>query len=100
VHIHISSRTWRNQNASLAIFLPRELQFILRLQSTSCRTDGPDGDLQDDEITHTFGVDPLQQYLIGFPDGRFQMLGLAWDTRRTSWPALVQPLSQRNQRRL
>jgi Flp pilus assembly protein TadD len=45
------------------------------------RTDGPDGALRDYEITHTFGVDPLQQYLIGFPDGRYQVLGLAWDTR-------------------
>ena len=45
------------------------------------RTDGPDGALRDYEITHTFGVDPLQQYLIDFPDGRYQMLGLAWDTR-------------------
>jgi tetratricopeptide (TPR) repeat protein len=45
------------------------------------RTDGPDGALHDYEITHTFGIDPLQQYLIGFPDGRYQMLGLAWDTR-------------------
>ena len=45
------------------------------------RTDGPDGALHDYEITYTFGIDPLQQYLIGFPDGRYQMLGLAWDTR-------------------
>jgi hypothetical protein len=34
------------------------------------RTDGPDGALHDYEITYTFGIDPLQQYLIGFPDGR------------------------------
>ena len=26
-------------------------------------------------------MDPLQQYLIRFPDGRLQALGLAWDTR-------------------
>jgi predicted CXXCH cytochrome family protein len=45
------------------------------------RTDGPDGKLHDYEIAYTFGIDPLQQYLIGFPDGRYQMLGLAWDTR-------------------
>ena len=45
------------------------------------RTDGPDGKLHDYEISYTFGIDPLQQYLIGFPDGRYQMLGLAWDTR-------------------
>jgi hypothetical protein len=41
------------------------------------RTDGPDGALHDYEIAYTFGIDPLQQYLIGFPDGRYQMLGLA-----------------------
>jgi tetratricopeptide (TPR) repeat protein len=45
------------------------------------RTEGPDGALHDYEIAYTFGIDPLQQYLIGFPDGRYQMLGLAWDTR-------------------
>ena len=45
------------------------------------RTDGPDGKLHDYEISYTFGIDPLQQYLIGFPDGRYQMLGMAWDTR-------------------
>lgn len=45
------------------------------------RTDGPDGSLQDFEIAYTFGVYPLQQYLIGFPDGRYQALGIAWDSR-------------------
>jgi len=39
------------------------------------RTDGPDGELHDYEITHTFGIDPLQQYLIGFPDGRIRCSG-------------------------
>ena len=29
---------------------------------------------------YTFGVDPLQQYLIAFPDGRLQALGIAWDS--------------------
>jgi tetratricopeptide (TPR) repeat protein len=45
------------------------------------RTDGPDGTLQDYEITYTFGAHPLQQYLIAFPDGRLQALGIAWDSR-------------------
>ena len=44
-------------------------------------TDGPDGKLATFEIKYTFGVDPLQQYLIAFPDGRLQALSLAWDTR-------------------
>jgi hypothetical protein len=30
---------------------------------------------------YTFGVEPLQQYLVEFPDGRLQALSIAWDTR-------------------
>lgn len=33
------------------------------------------------EIAYTFGVEPLQQYLIAFPDGRLQALSLSWDSR-------------------
>src|SRR5215467_5850927 len=44
-------------------------------------TDGPDGALHDYEITHTFGVTPLQQYLVELPGGRLQALSIAWDTR-------------------
>src|SRR5215472_1891317 len=45
------------------------------------RTDGPDGELRDYPIAYTFGVYPLQQYLIAFPGGRLQALGIAWDNR-------------------
>jgi Flp pilus assembly protein TadD len=45
------------------------------------RTDGPDGKLHDYEIAYTFGIDPLQQYLIRFPGGRLQALNVCWDTR-------------------
>jgi Tfp pilus assembly protein PilF len=45
------------------------------------RTDGPDGELHDYEIAYTFGVYPLQQYLIAFPGGRLQALSIAWDSR-------------------
>jgi Tfp pilus assembly protein PilF len=44
-------------------------------------TDGPDGALHDYEIAYTFGVYPLQQYLIAVPGGRLQALGVAWDSR-------------------
>ena len=44
-------------------------------------TEGPDGKLQDFEVKYTFGVEPLQQYLVEFPDGRLQALTVAWDTR-------------------
>jgi tetratricopeptide (TPR) repeat protein len=45
------------------------------------RTDGPDGGMRDYEIEFTFGVFPLQQYLIAMPGGRLQSLGIAWDSR-------------------
>ncbi len=45
------------------------------------RTDGPDGALHDYEIKFTFGVAPLQQYLVGMPGGRLQALRIAWDSR-------------------
>ena len=44
-------------------------------------TDGADGQLATFEVKYTFGIDPLQQYLVAFPDGRIQALSLAWDTR-------------------
>lgn len=47
-------------------------------------TDGPDGELEKYQIAYTFGFYPLQQYLIAFPRGRYQVLNIAWDTRPTS----------------
>lgn len=44
-------------------------------------TDGPDGRLADYEVKYTFGLTPLQQYLIEMPGGRLQALSIAWDSR-------------------
>lgn len=44
-------------------------------------TDGASGELEDFRVTHTFGVEPLQQYLIAVPNGGYQALSIAWDTR-------------------
>jgi Tfp pilus assembly protein PilF len=57
-----------------SIFFRRDGKFFVN-------TDGPDGKLKDYEIKYTFGVYPLQQYLIEFPDGRLQALSIAWDAR-------------------
>jgi tetratricopeptide (TPR) repeat protein len=45
------------------------------------RTDGPDGKLADFEVRYTFGLEPLQQYLVELAGGRLQALSMAWDTR-------------------
>lgn len=55
-------------------FFRRDGDFIVR-------TDGPDGSLEDFEVLFTFGVTPLQQYLVALPGGRLQALTTAWDTR-------------------
>jgi tetratricopeptide (TPR) repeat protein len=55
-------------------FFTRDGRFMVR-------TDGPDGELRDYPIAYTFGVDPLQQYLIELLDGHVQALSIAWDSR-------------------
>ena len=55
-------------------FFRRDGKFLVR-------TDGPDGRLADYEVKYSFGVSPLQQYLIELPGGHLQALGIAWDTR-------------------
>ncbi len=55
--------------------------FFIRDGKHFVRTDGADGKLADFEVQYTFGVDPLQQYLIAFPDGRLQALSASWDSR-------------------
>lgn len=44
-------------------------------------TDGPDGALHEYTIRYTFGIAPLQQYLIELDRGRVQALSIAWDAR-------------------
>jgi hypothetical protein len=61
-------------NGVETVFFKRDGQFMIR-------TDGPDGKLADYAVKYTFGVKPLQQYLIEFPGGRYQVLGIAWDAR-------------------
>lgn len=48
-------------------------------------TDGPDGKPADFEVKYTFGVTPLQQYLIELDGGRLQSFTIAWDVRARRW---------------
>ena len=48
-------------------------------------TEGPGGVMTEFEITHTFGYDPLQQYLVPFPGGRMQVLNVTWDAVNEQW---------------
>jgi tetratricopeptide (TPR) repeat protein/ssDNA-binding Zn-finger/Zn-ribbon topoisomerase 1 len=59
-------------------FFRRDSLFIVR-------TPGRAGKVEEFTITHTFGVRPLQQYLIPFPGGRLQCLPIAWDSDKGRW---------------
>ncbi|PRA57055.1 MULTISPECIES: tetratricopeptide repeat protein [Pseudomonas] len=48
-------------------------------------TPGTDGKNADFKVAYTFGVAPLQQYLVEVGEGRLQALGVAWDTEKHRW---------------
>lgn len=48
-------------------------------------TEGPDGKYHDYKIVYTFGLTPLQQYIVKFPDGHYQCLRTAWDSEKNKW---------------
>lgn len=48
-------------------------------------TRGREGKIETFELKYTFGVDPLQQYLAEFPDGKLQALPIAWDVHKKEW---------------
>lgn len=56
-------------------------EFFRRDGKFLVRTEGPDGGRGEFEIRYTFGIHPLQQYLIELDGGRLQALTVAWDAR-------------------
>ena len=96
------SNAWQGSHHDLAMQVPSEgtvlgdfsgvtLEYYGRSSSFFRRdgaffvnTEGSDGELHDYRIAYTFGASPLQQYLIQFPGGKLQALGIAWDARSRS----------------
>ncbi|MCU0343847.1 MAG: tetratricopeptide repeat protein [Ignavibacterium sp.] len=60
-------------------------KFFKRNGKFFTKTEGINGKMSEFQITHTFGVRPLQQYLIPFENGRYQCLPIAWDSERNRW---------------
>ncbi len=48
-------------------------------------TDNRSGEMEKFPVKYVFGVRPLQQYLVEFPDGRIQCLPITWNTERRQW---------------
>ncbi|MEL6181018.1 MAG: tetratricopeptide repeat protein, partial [Myxococcota bacterium] len=44
-----------------------------------------DAPAQDHTLAYTFGREPLQQYLVEAPGGRYQVLPVAWDVEKKRW---------------
>lgn len=63
-----------NYNGIVSTFYKKDEKYMVR-------TDSEEGTLKDYEIAYTFGVYPLQQYMIKFPKGNIQVLDIAWDSR-------------------
>ena len=72
-------------------------RFFRRDGKYMVNTEGPDGQFHDYEIKYTFGVRPLQQYMVEFSDGRVQVLRESWDVKNKKW-FFVQPPDVRNER--
>ncbi len=45
------------------------------------QTDDAEGQLEEFRVVYTFGVAPLQQYLVATENGRLQASSVAWDSR-------------------
>jgi predicted CXXCH cytochrome family protein len=65
-----------------ARFYKRDGRFFVRIE-------GADGEPGEFEVAYTFGYEPLQQYLVAFPDGRLQALDIAWDVTKERWFRLL-----------
>jgi predicted CXXCH cytochrome family protein len=62
------------QDGVTTTFSRRDGKFLIR-------TDGPDGRPAEFEVKYTFGLTPLQQYLVELPGGKLQAFAIAWDSR-------------------
>ncbi len=66
-------------------------RFFRRGGKYMVNTEGPDGAHHDYEVKYTFGVKPLQQYMVEFPDGRVQVLRESWDVKNKRWFYVTPP---------
>ena len=69
-----------------------EYSFFKKGKEFFVNTEGVGGVYDNYKIAYAFGVYPLQQYLIKFPNGKYQCLLVAWDSESQNWYDLNQAL--------
>ncbi|MEI7982572.1 MAG: multiheme c-type cytochrome, partial [Bacteroidota bacterium] len=74
-----------NFNNAEFTFNGRTSKFYKREGKFFVYTEGPGGIMKEFQITHAFGIRPLQQYLIPFENGKYQCLPIAWNTLKKTW---------------
>lgn len=62
-----------------------ETRFFTRNGQFLIHTRGGDGRMADFRVKYTFGIHPLQQYLVELPKGRLQAFTVAWDSVQHRW---------------
>ena len=72
--------TFTDSGVSSLFFKKEGRFFVNTLDANGVKTDF--------EVKYTFGVKPLQQYLLALPKGRFQAYTVAWDTEKKHWFSL------------
>lgn len=60
-------------------------KFFIQDGKYMVNTQNNEGEYQDFEVSYTFGYEPLQQFLVVFPNGAYQCLMTAWDTEKEAW---------------
>ncbi len=94
---------WNNSHHDLAMQLADSTTILADFNNTSfthngvkssffkkgkeyfVNTEGEDGSYQDFKVVYTFGISPLQQYIVEFPNGEYNCLLTAWDTEKNIW---------------
>jgi tetratricopeptide (TPR) repeat protein len=74
-----------NFNDAEFAFNGKTSKFYKRDDKFYVYTEGIAGEMQEFQVSHTFGVRPLQQYLIPFENGKYQCLPIAWNTVKKEW---------------
>ncbi len=60
-------------------------KFFMEGEKYMVETNNQKGEMEVFEIAYTFGWEPLQQFLVKFPDGRMQVLPTCWDVEEREW---------------
>ena len=63
----------------------RTSKFFMKGDDYYVTTPNAKGEMQEFKVIYTFGIHPLQQYIVEFPKGRKQCLHIAWDDVKKQW---------------